>query len=128
MKIPVRCWKEVHRIVHKIAGHQKTYEEKQNIKQSLDALPRVGKSMGEDKRDQLLTSQEKEKCSLRMPSSMNKFTFGLPRNLKTANQMMKQAVEKAREAFHSLKADGLTKLLSCSVMPSGSAHSLRSYE
>lgn len=84
--------------------------------------------MAEDKRDQLLTSQEKEKCSLRMPSSMNRFTFGLPRNLEVANQMMKQDVEKAREPFCSLGASEFTKLLSCSVVPSGSADNLQSYK
>ncbi|XP_010280468.1 PREDICTED: trichohyalin-like [Phaethon lepturus] len=56
--------KEVHRRVQKIARHQKKYEEKQNTKQSLDALPRVGKFMAEEERDQLPTSQEKEKAQL----------------------------------------------------------------
>lgn len=42
----------------------KKYEEKQNAKQSLDALPRVGKSMAEEEKYQLPTSQEKEKAQL----------------------------------------------------------------
>ncbi|XP_009815935.2 putative protein FAM10A4 [Gavia stellata] len=56
--------KEVHRRVQKIARHQKKYEEEQNTKQSLDALPRVGKFMAEEERDLLPTSQEKEKAQL----------------------------------------------------------------
>ena len=55
--------KEVHKGVQKIARRQKN-DEKQNTKQSLDALPRVGKSMAEEERHQLLTSQEKEKPQL----------------------------------------------------------------
>ncbi|KAM6375894.1 uncharacterized protein FN964_001810 [Alca torda] len=162
--------KEVHRRVQKIDRHQKKYEEKQNTKQSLHALPRAGKSMAEEETDQLLTSKEKEKAQLqnaqehqqvhlwtsqepdndccreseeqkRYPVEENKFYMavqcragggkmpsgeskaedselnteneGLAEddlqkigndNLKIANKMMKQAIEKEREAFHALRA------------------------
>ncbi|PKU31434.1 golgin subfamily a member 6-like protein 22 [Limosa lapponica baueri] len=163
--------KEVQRRVQKIAKHQKKYEEKQNTKQPLDALPRVEKSMAEEERDQLLTFQEKEKAQLQnakehqrvylgtsqepdndmegreseeqkqYPVEESKFyTEGQHRaegeenpsgesktedselntenegvaeediqkigddNLKIANNMMKQAIEKEREAFHALRA------------------------
>ncbi|XP_050746860.1 LOW QUALITY PROTEIN: putative protein FAM10A4 [Gymnogyps californianus] len=55
--------KEVHKGVQKIARRQKN-DEKQNTKRSLDALPRVWKSMAEEERHQLLTFQEKEKPQL----------------------------------------------------------------
>ncbi|XP_010171636.2 golgin subfamily A member 6-like protein 22 [Antrostomus carolinensis] len=169
--------KEVHRGVQTTARHQKMYEEKQNTEQPLDALPRVGESMSEEERDQLLASQEKEKvqpqnaqqheqvylwtsqepdsdCSKeseeqkQYPVEENKFYMEVPcrtegeempsvepkskdselnsdndrltekdedlqkmgdDNLKTANKMMKQAIEKEREAFHALRAGELHK-------------------
>ncbi|KAM6412929.1 LOW QUALITY PROTEIN: uncharacterized protein J5M81_002030 [Pluvialis apricaria] len=162
--------KEVHRRVQKIAGHQKNYEEKQNTKQSLDALQRGGKSMAEGEKDQLPISQEKEKAQLQniqehqqvhvwtsqepdsdscmesekqkqYPVEENKVCMKGPcraqgeekpsgesktedseldteneglveedlqkvrdDNLKIANKVMKQAIEKEREAFHALRA------------------------
>ncbi|KAK4826940.1 LOW QUALITY PROTEIN: hypothetical protein QYF61_012789 [Mycteria americana] len=160
--------KEVHRRVQKIARHQKK-NEKQNTKQSLDALPRVGKSIKKRRGISFRLLKKRKKHSFRMPRSMNRFTFGPPRNLimtvvgnlkqypveenqlymespcraegeeepsgesktdselnteneglaeeaeddlqkigdnnlKIENKMMKQAVEKEREAFHALRA------------------------
>ncbi|XP_014802444.1 PREDICTED: golgin subfamily A member 6-like protein 1 [Calidris pugnax] len=163
--------KEAQRRVHKLAKHQKMYEEKENTKQSLGALPRVGKSMAEEERDQLLTSQEKEKAQLQNAKEHQRTYLGTSQepdhdmegreseeqkqypvekskfymegqhiaegeekpsgesntedselntenegvaeedlqkigdeNLKIANNMMKQAIEKEREAFHALRA------------------------
>ncbi|KAM6314889.1 LOW QUALITY PROTEIN: uncharacterized protein AAHN32_000658 [Aegotheles albertisi] len=169
--------KGVHRRVQKISRHQKTYEEKENTKQSLDTLPKVGKSMAEEERDQLLTSQGKGKVQpqnalqhkqvhlwiseehdsdccreseeqKQYPVEENEFYMedpcrteveGKPRvepksedselnsanerlaeeaeglrgmgddNLKAANKMLKQAIEKEREAFHALRAGELHK-------------------
>ncbi|CAM9203624.1 unnamed protein product, partial [Bubo scandiacus] len=58
--------KEIHRRVWKIARHQKMYGEKQNTKQSFDALARVRKPMAEEEWGRLSTSQEKEEAQLQI--------------------------------------------------------------
>uniref|UniRef100_A0A8D0F180 Hsp70-interacting protein N-terminal domain-containing protein n=1 Tax=Strix occidentalis caurina TaxID=311401 RepID=A0A8D0F180_STROC len=75
--------KEIHRRVWKIARHQKMYGEKQNTKQSLDALARLGKSMAEEEWGRLLTSQEKEKAQLQIVQEheqIHLWTFQEPDN------------------------------------------------
>ncbi|XP_067148277.1 LOW QUALITY PROTEIN: uncharacterized protein [Apteryx mantelli] len=56
--------KEVQRKVQKTTKHQRKYEEEQQAKKSMNALPRMRKSMAEEEKVQLLTSQEGEEAHL----------------------------------------------------------------
>uniref|UniRef100_A0A8C4JND2 F10A1 protein n=1 Tax=Dromaius novaehollandiae TaxID=8790 RepID=A0A8C4JND2_DRONO len=56
--------KEVQRRVQNTTEHQRKYEEEPQAKKSIDALPRVRKSMAEEERVQLLTSQGEKEAHL----------------------------------------------------------------
>ncbi|KAM8810935.1 uncharacterized protein ACNFOS_015590 [Eudromia elegans] len=161
--------KDAQRRVQQITEHQRNCEEEQEAKESMEGLPRVRKSMAEEERAQLLTSQEgqghlqnlkkhkqvhfwtfqeldndcfreskeprgyspetshrterEEKRSGETESEDSELSTQNERgfeedeepqemgdeNLKITNNMMKQANEKKREAFHALGAGELHK-------------------